>query len=115
MATQAPAWTSLAYRIANDASTQGPPATRLLLTLPTLLSNGASPLEIARKTASAPDSIESLLNELSSYRIVESQPSTLPYASMYYLSSEGVQFFNHVQALLSSSTSSVNTSRGVTR
>ena len=101
-------WAHLAYQVVEEAK-KPPDTTRVLLRLPSLLGHGASALEIAKITATKPDRIESLLRSLSSYRVLEAQPSgtTIPYAStLYYLSSEGPQFFRQVEVLLSSTSAS---------
>ena len=110
MATPSPSWTSLAYKVVSEASAVGPPATRVLVSLPSFLTRGASPLEIARNTQASPSYVDALLKDLSSYSIVEAQPSNVPFGSLYSLTSEGVPFFTHVQSLLASP-SSVSTGR----
>jgi hypothetical protein len=101
--SQAP-WSSVAYQMAEEAR-QEPQKRSLLLALPSLLSQGASALEVAKMAAAKPDAVESLLRELSSYRVVEAHSSgaSVPFAgTLYYLTSDGSQFFKELEYLLSS-------------
>ena len=103
-----PSWSVLVYRLVQQAKAE-PEIGRLLMSLPSQLTSGASTLEIARVSRVKPDRVEPIMENLASYRVVEMQPSgaSVRFAnSLYYLNPEGKQFFREVEALLSSSNAS---------
>jgi hypothetical protein len=104
-----PAWTPFIFELAAEARDSSTPTARIVRVLPSMLSTGAAPLEIARVAHASPESVDSLLKELASYRLVDTQPSgsTLPFArELYHLSHDGPLFFRELNTLLSSSSSS---------
>lgn len=103
-----PSWSNLVYRLAQQARTE-PEAGRLLLSLPKVLSQGASTLEVARRTSVKPERVDTLLRDLNSHRVVEAQSSgaSVPFAgTLYYLGPEAQPFFSQFEALMSSDSAS---------
>lgn len=74
-------------------------STSVIRRLPSLLTRGASPLEIARQTGEGLGAVTTLLTKLTESGVVESQSTgaTLPEASrVYHLTSEGALFFREL-------------------
>lgn len=85
------------YRLWSDLEQKS--SATALRQLPALLTDGASPLEIARRTKTPLPSVNEILADLYGYGVVETQStgSSLPEASrVYYLTSDGIQFFREV-------------------
>ena len=90
-------WRSDMYRMWSDLEAKS--SSTALRQLPSLLTNGASPLEIARQTSTPLADVTKILSELAGYGIVERQSTgtTLPEAArVYHLTSEGVAFFREL-------------------
>lgn len=87
------------YRLLEGASSSG-----AIRQLPSLLTQGASSLEIARRTNTPVRQVDELLSDLSQYGVVESQSTGagLPDAArVYHITSDGILFFRELeQALL---------------
>lgn len=97
MTASSRSWRSDMYRLWSDLEQKS--SSTAMRQLPALLKEGASPLEIARRTRTPLPSVNEILADLYGYGVVEAQStgSSLPEASrVYYLTSDGVRFFHEV-------------------